>query len=127
MFTITDFKCVATMTHDNTESASAECGRTWGLSLWRSLWAYKEYTAKSSSGQTFVYRTGRILSRHSTPSRVEFTIDGNHVSKYAFLKALNEATTNGIIRGVEDKTAPATPMVAVAVKPSPRVIQPTLF
>lgn len=93
------FKVMATLTCDNRESAMTEWSRTWGLSWWRSLWAYREYTLGH-----LVYRTGKVNTRHYGYQHTEFLINGNEVGKTAFIKEFAKLLSEGIV--LSPKSAP---------------------
>ncbi len=97
--TLSLFKVMATLTHDNRESAMKEWGRTWGMSWWCSLWAYREYTLGH-----LVYRTGKVNTRHSGYQHTEFLIKGNEVGKTAFIKEYAKLLSEGIV--LAPKSAP---------------------
>lgn len=69
--------------YDNSEKAAAEWSRTWGLSWWKSLWKFKEYTY---SGYT--YRSGNVYTRHTHYKMTEYAKGTETIGRTAFLKAI---------------------------------------
>ena len=112
---ISDFKCMATMSHDNTEQASEAWARSWGMDYWRNLWRYKEYTLANLK-----YRVGRVYTRHYNYPVTEFFVDGQEVKRTAFLKAFNALVEQGVV------VAPRPAYVAPAPA-QPRAVQLALF
>lgn len=58
-------------------------GRTWGLSWWRNLWRYKEYTYNG-----YTYRYGEVYTRHINYMHREFFAGENEIPQKDFLKAI---------------------------------------
>lgn len=86
--TLKEFKSMAQRygsVYNNKESASKEWARTWGLSWWRSLWYYKEYTYKG-----YIYRSGKVFTRHTNFSQTEFLFGKTEISKSDFLRAIKQ-------------------------------------
>lgn len=86
--TIPEFKQTARRNgqfYDNSKSAGQNWARTWGLTWWRDVWFYQEYTLGN-----LTYRTGKVCTRHSSHSRTECIIDGQEVSDNKFRSALSD-------------------------------------
>lgn len=84
--TLREFKrmaCCYGKMYDNSEEAAKEWRRTWGLSWWRNLWRYKEYTYNG-----YTYRSGRVYTRHTNYMQTEFLAGENEIPKRDFLKAI---------------------------------------
>lgn len=71
--------------YDNTEKASKNWCKCWGLGWWFDLWQYKEYKIEN-----LTYRTGKAYFRHHNESIRKFYIDGNEVTQKAFLAVLDK-------------------------------------
>lgn len=69
--------------YDNTASAGEEWAKSWGLTYWRLVWFYKEYRVGG-----MVYRSGMWRGRHGGYTITECSINGEAVTKYRFMKAL---------------------------------------
>ena len=79
--TISEFKEMATLSHDNRKTASANWAKTWGMSWWKDVWFYKEYTLLSLK-----YRTGQVVHRHSKYSVTKYYIGDKEISKNKFFE-----------------------------------------
>lgn len=86
------FKVMATLSHDNRKSAMEAWGKSWGMAWWRSLWAYREYTLAH-----LTYRVGKVNMRHYGYQHTEYLINGEEVGKTAFLKEYGKLLSEGIV------------------------------
>lgn len=77
--TISEFKKMATLTHDNHEIASSNWAKTWGLGYWFDVWFYKEY-----SFYGLKYRTGQVIGRHTKHSVTKYYAGDKEISKKEF-------------------------------------------
>ena len=78
---ITEFKQMATLSHDNRSTASKNWSKTWGIGWWFDLWSYKEYSIGCLK-----YRTGKVYLRHHSESVTKFYVDDKEVSKAKFFE-----------------------------------------
>lgn len=76
--------------YDNSQKAAIEWSRTWGLSWWRSLWRYKEYTYNG-----YTYRAGNVFTRHTHYRMTEYAKGVESISRSAFLKAISAMEYQG--------------------------------
>lgn len=79
--TLTEFKEVATLTHDNRETASKNWAKTWGLTYWEDVWYYKEYTIGNLK-----YRTGQVVQRHTKSFVQKFYFENKEIPQREFIK-----------------------------------------
>lgn len=86
--TLSEFKNMACRygnMYDNSKKANEEWNKTWGLSYWRDLWAYKEYTYMG-----YTYRTGKYYMRHYNASHVEYCRGNETIPRKKFMEAIGE-------------------------------------
>lgn len=79
--TLSQFKAMATLTHDNREIASKNWAKTWGRTWWWDVWFYKEYSIGCLK-----YRTGKAHYRHYSESIVKFYINDDEISRAKFFE-----------------------------------------
>lgn len=79
--TISEFKKMSTMTHDNSKIASANWAKSWGMTYWENVWYYKEYTLR-----TLKCRTGQVIMRHTKYSVTCFYVGEKEITKEKFLE-----------------------------------------
>lgn len=117
--TLSEFKEMAIMTHDNSETAAKNWSKGWGLGYsWFELWRYKEYTLG-----TLKYRTGKVVYRHGSESVTRFYINNESVSRKAFFKAANEIEFKPkVYEPIEVK-----PHEVAAKKQKPKYVEGDLF
>lgn len=72
--------------YDNSRAAGEAWAKSWGLTWWRNVWAYKEYRHGG-----MVYRSGRVTLRHGGYQHTECEVNGEPVTLYRFKKALATA------------------------------------
>lgn len=82
--TISEFKKMATLTHDNKKIASANWAKSWGLGWWFDLWYYKEYCLNSLK-----YRSGYVILRHHSESVKKYYLGDKEISKKEFFELAN--------------------------------------
>lgn len=79
--TISEFKEMSTLTHDNRKTASKNWSKTWGLSYWMDVWFYKEYSIGSLK-----YRVGQVVQRHTKYSVKKYYLADKEISKKEFFE-----------------------------------------
>ena len=79
--TISEFKEMATLTHDNRATACENLSKTWGLTWWMDVWFYKEYTIDNLK-----YRVGQVVQRHHKYSVTKYYLDDKEISEKEFFK-----------------------------------------
>lgn len=73
---------------DNRANASATWDKGWGLGYpWYERWAFRRYTLGNLE-----YTTGKVLCRHGSYTETGYTINGEGVTRYKFMKALESFT-----------------------------------
>ena len=82
--TISEFKEMATLTHDNRATACENLSKTWGLTWWMDVWFYKEYTIDNLK-----YRVGQVVQRHRKYSVTKYYLDDKEISKKEFFEKAN--------------------------------------
>lgn len=96
MLTITDFKSLATLTHNNKENAGHAWNCGWGRGTTEmERWAFKEYTFRQPFTKEFIYRSGQVLERHGSWARVDYIINGEQVTRTKFLREFAIALSGG--------------------------------
>lgn len=81
---ISEFKEMATLTHDNRKTASKNWSKTWGMAYWMDVWFYKEYSIGSLK-----YRVGQVVQRHTKYSVKKYYLADNEISEKEFFEKAN--------------------------------------
>ena len=106
--TISEFKEMSTLTHDNRKTASENWSKTWGMAYWMDVWFYKEYSIGSLK-----YRVGQVVQRHTKYSVKKYYLADKEISEKEFFEKAN---------AIEYK-----PKVKTVIKKQPQAIQLSLF
>ena len=107
--TISEFKEMATLTHDNRKTASKNWSKTWGIAYWLDVWFYKEYSIGSLK-----YRVGQVVNRHTKYSLKKYYLADQEITEKEFLE---------MARTMENK--PKNRMIGT--QPQPKYQQLSLF
>ena len=78
---ISEFKEMATLTHDNRKTASKNWSKTWGMAYWMDVWFYKEYSIGSLK-----YRVGQVVQRHTKYSVKKYYLADKEISEKEFFE-----------------------------------------
>ena len=78
---ISEFKEMATLTHDNRKTASENWSKTWGMAYWLDVWFYKEYSIGSLK-----YRVGQVVQRHTKYSLKKYYLADKEISEKEFFE-----------------------------------------
>ena len=81
---ISEFKEMATLTHDNRKTASKNWSKTWGIAYWMDVWFYKEYSIGSLK-----YRVGQVVQRHTKYSVKKYYLADKEISEKEFFEMAN--------------------------------------
>ena len=81
---ISEFKEMATLTHDNRKTASKNWSKTWGMAYWMDVWYYKEYSIGSLK-----YRVGQVVQRHTKYSVKKYYLADKEISEKEFFEKAN--------------------------------------
>ena len=106
--TISEFKEMSTLTHDNRKTASENWSKTWGMAYWLDVWFYKEYSIGSLK-----YRVGQVIQRHTKYNLKKYYLADKEITKKEFFEM---AST------IEYKSK-----VKTVIKKQPQAIQLSLF
>ena len=82
--TISEFKEMSTLTHDNRKTASKNWSKTWGLSYWMDVWFYKEYSIGNLK-----YRVGQVIQRHAKYNLKKYYLADKEITKKEFFEKAN--------------------------------------
>lgn len=78
---ISEFKEMSTLTHDNRQTASENWSKSWGMTWWMDVWFYKEYSIGSLK-----YRTGQVVTRYTKYNVTKYYIADKEISKKEFFE-----------------------------------------
>lgn len=78
---ISEFKEMSTLTHDNRKTASENWSKTWGMAYWMDVWFYKEYSIGSLK-----YRVGQVVQRHTKYSVKKYYLADKEISEKEFFE-----------------------------------------
>ena len=78
---ISEFKEMATLTHDNRKTASKNWSKTWGIAYWMDVRFYKEYSIGSLK-----YRVGQVVQRHTKYSVKKYYLADKEISEKEFFE-----------------------------------------
>ena len=78
---ISEFKEMSTLTHDNRKTASENWSKTWGMTYWMDVWFYKEYSIGSLK-----YRVGQVVQRHTKHSVKKYYLADKEISEKEFFE-----------------------------------------
>ena len=81
---ISEFKEMATLTHDNRKTASKNWSKTWGIAYWMDVWFYKEYSIGSLK-----YRVGQVVQRHTKYSVKKYYLADKEITEKEFFEMAN--------------------------------------
>lgn len=79
--TISEFKEMSTLTHDNSKTASENWSKSWGMTYWMDVWFYKEYSIGSLK-----YRVGQVVQRHAKYSVKKYYFADKEISEKEFFE-----------------------------------------
>ena len=82
--TISEFKEMSTLTHDNRKTASENWSKTWGMAYWLDVWLYKEYSIGSLK-----YRVGQVIQRHTKYNLKKYYLADKEISEKEFFEKAN--------------------------------------
>ena len=82
--TISEFKEMATLTHDNRKTASENWSKTWEMAYWLDVWLYKEYSIGSLK-----YRVGQVIQRRTKYSLKKYYLADKEITKKEFFEMAN--------------------------------------
>ena len=106
--TISEFKEMSTLTHDNRKTTSENWSKTWGMAYWLDVWFYKEYSIGSLK-----YRVGQVIQRHTKYNLKKYYLADKEITKKEFFEKVN--------------TIEYKPKVKPVIKKQPQAIQLSLF
>ena len=78
---ISEFKEMSTLTHDNRKTASENWSKTWGMAYWMDVWFYKEYSIGSLK-----YRVGQVVQRHNKYSLKKYYLVDKEITEKEFFE-----------------------------------------
>ena len=78
---ISEFKEMSTLTHDNRKTASENWSKTWGMAYWMDVWFYKEYSIGSLK-----YRVGQVVQRHTKHSVKKYYLADKEITEKEFFE-----------------------------------------
>ena len=79
--TISEFKEMSNLTHDNRKTASENWSKTWGMAYWLDVWFYKEYSIGSLK-----YRVGQVVNRHTKYSLKKYYLADKEITEKEFFE-----------------------------------------